>query len=692
MGNLTPDSPVRYVTGIGPDRASELSDLGIETARDLIFHLPRRYVRRSNVDDIAEVLSHRDDSDEVVVEGTIRQVQKRKTRSGKMMVTATISDRTGRLDATWFNMEYLADKLERGTSIRLSGEPEFERGSISMTHPNFDYPLDEDEENEPAPLLPVYPLTEGISQNLLRKSIPNALDELLPQIKTILPDWLREKRDVLPLPDALRAIHQPDEDTGEEGKRTVIYYRAFLYFLALQSKRDETLKDRSPYDIDVTERIDQRIRERFPFDLTDAQNRVIDEITADFHGDHVMYRLLQGDVGSGKTVVALYAMLSAIAGGYQTAMMAPTSVLAEQHYHTIDSYLSNSDVTYRLLTGSATGTERDQIYEELRDGSIDLIIGTHALLEDPVQFDDLALVVMDEQQRFGVRHRTQLVSKGTNPHILVTTATPIPRSLALTVYGDLDISVIDEMPPGRQPVKTVVRPRSKLKPACDFIREKIDEGRQAFFVYPLVEESEELPLVPAEDMHERLNEELYPDLTVGLLHGQMKEDRKREIMDAFRNNDIQVLVSTVIIEVGVDVPNATIMVIDHAERYGLSQLHQLRGRIGRGEHQSYCILLSDRQGEVARERLRIFEQTNDGFDIAEEDLRLRGPGTLLGTRQSGVPELDLLKLSTDTRLLSEARDDAAQLLEQDPDLNQHPELKRKMNQHYGEQEDLLRSG
>ncbi len=691
MGNLTPDSPVRYVKGIGPDRAGELTDLGIKTARDLIFHLPRRYVRRSSVDDIAEVLSHREDSDKVVVEGTIRQVQKRKTRSGKTMVTATISDRTGRLEATWFNMEYLADQLERGTSIRLSGEPEFERGSISMTHPSFDYPLNE-EEDEPTPLLPVYPLTEGISQNLLRKSIQNALEELLPQIDPILPEWLREQRNLLPLPDALREIHQPDDETGEEGKRAVIYYKAFLYFLALQSQREDTLEERSPYDIEVTERIHQRIHQRFPFELTNAQHRVIDEITSDFHGDHVMYRLLQGDVGSGKTVVALYAMLATIASGYQTAMMAPTSVLAEQHYHTIDSYLSDSDVSYRLLTGSVQENDRDEIYKKLRDGSIDLIIGTHALLEDPVQFDDLALVVMDEQQRFGVRHRTQLVSKGTNPHILVTTATPIPRSLALTVYGDLDISEIDEMPPGRQPVKTVVRSRSKLKPACDFIRKKIDDGRQAFFVYPLVEESEELPLVPAEEMHKRLSQEIYPDLNIGLLHGQMKEKRKREIMDGFRNNDIQVLVSTVIIEVGVDVPNATIMVIDHAERYGLSQLHQLRGRIGRGEHQSYCILLSDRQGDVARERLRIFEQTNDGFEIAEEDLRLRGPGTLLGTRQSGVPELDLLKLSTDTRLLSEAREDAARVLDQDPDLNKHPELKRKMNQHYTEKNDLLRSG
>ncbi len=691
MSNLEPDSPVRFVKGVGPDRARDLADLGIETARDLMFHLPRRYVRRTTVDNISEVLSHREETDKVVVEGTIRQVRKRRSRSGKNMVTATVSDRTGRLTATWFNMEYLADKLERGTTIRLSGEPEFERGSLSMTHPDFDYPLEE-QSGDPAPLLPVYPLTEGISQNLLRTCIQNALDELLPRLQPILPQWVRQKHNLLPLPEALNVIHRPEERNEETGKRTVIFYRAFLYFLALHSQREETLEERSPYDIRVPERLDRRIRNRFPFELTDAQNRVIQEITTDFHSDQVMYRLLQGDVGSGKTVVALYAILSTIAAGYQTAMMAPTSVLAEQHYHTFDSYLADSDVSYELLTGSVGNVDRERIYSGLTEGSIDLVVGTHALLEDPVEFDNLALVVMDEQQRFGVRHRTELVSKGRNPHILVTTATPIPRSLALTVYGDLDISEIDELPPGRQPVETVVRSRSKLEPACDFIRQKIEQGRQAFFVYPLVEESDELPLVPAEEMYHRLNDEIYPDLNVGLLHGQLKEQEKREVMERFRSNEIQVLVSTVIIEVGVDVPNATIMVIDHAERYGLSQLHQLRGRIGRGKHRSYCILLSDRQGELARERLRIFEETRDGFRIAEEDLRLRGPGTLLGTRQSGVPELDLLQLSTDTKLLSEARDDAETLLEEDPDLADHPELQQKMKQHFAESERLLKSG
>jgi len=690
---IEPDTPVQFMPGVGPERAGRLARLGIESARDLLFHLPHRYIRRRKIDQLARVFSQDDeDVDQVMLDGTIRNVRKRRVKGGKVMVEAKVGDQTGSIRAVWFNMEYLADELERGTEIRLSGEPEFHRGSISMTHPDFEYPLETEDGDEQASMIPVYPSTEGISQKQIRTFVDRALDELSGNLSPLLPASLRSERDLLPFPDAVERIHRPGNRNPEDARRTLQYLRALFYFLALQSRSDEALDDTSPYEIAVNERIDRRIRNRFPFSLTDAQNRVIEEMRRDFREGHVMYRLMQGDVGSGKTVVALYAMLAAVASGYQAALMAPTSVLAEQHFQTIERYLNPSDVSIELLTGSLSESERESVYDALEHGDADLVVGTHALLEDPVQFQELALVVMDEQQRFGVRHRTQLVSKGKDPHILVTTATPIPRSLALTLYGDLDLSVIDEMPPGRKPVRTVVRSRSKLNAACHFIRDKLEDGRQAFFVYPLVEESDELSLTSAENMHEKLDEEIYPDVRVGLLHGQMSESDKHETMTAFREGEIRVLVSTVIIEVGVDVPNATIMVIDHAERYGLSQLHQLRGRIGRGEHASYCILLSDRQGETARERLSIFEDTDDGFQIAEEDLRLRGPGSLLGTRQHGMPELDLLNMASDARLLSTARSDARTLLEQDPDLEHHTALREQVESSYPDPDQLLRSG
>ncbi len=693
---LTLDSDARYVPGVGPKRAGRLANLGINTARDLLFHLPRRYIRRRKIDRLSKVFSPDDDEiDQVMVEGTIRDYQKRRIKGGRQMVEATVGDETGTVRAVWFNMGYLTDQFERGTDIRLSGEPEFHRGTISMTHPEFEYPLDEDEKIERSgsgALIPVYPLTEGISQKQIRRSIHYVLDELHDELDPVLPEFLRSKRDLMPFPRDLERIHRPGKQNPETARYTLMYNRSLYYFLALESQSRDALENGSPYHIEVTDEIDKRIRRRFPFSLTDAQNKVINEIRGDFQRGRVMYRLLQGDVGSGKTVVALYAMLAAVASGYQAAMMAPTSVLAEQHFRTIQRYLDPSDVDIALLTGSLSDSKRSDVYERLSSGEIDIVVGTHALLENPVEFDDLALVVMDEQQRFGVRHRTQLVSKGQNPHILVTTATPIPRSLTLTLYGDLDLSILDEMPPGRKPVQTVVRSRSKLNAACDFIRGKLEEGQQAFFVYPLVEESDELSLTSAEDMYERLDQEIYPDMEVGLLHGQMPDTRKNEIMSAFHDGELQVLVSTVIIEVGVDVPDASIMVIDHAERYGLSQLHQLRGRIGRGDHASYCILLSDRQGGTARERLEIFESTDDGFEIAEEDLRIRGPGSLLGTRQHGLPELDLLDLSPDTRLLSTTRNDARELLDRDPELENHPDLREQVRLLYPEPEQLLRSG
>ncbi len=689
---LRPDAPVRYVKQVGPERAKYLESLDIETAGDLLFHLPNRYIHRQKVKRISQIPSEMNSSVELVVEGEITWLQSRTIKGGRSLVEIRVRDESGNVKVVWFNMDFLTDKLERGERIQIAGTPEMNDGVIEFTHPDYRYPAPGNGGEEEY-LVPVYPLTEGISQSLMRSIIQNALDALILKLTPVIPEELRERRDLPPLAKAVQMVHRPSSETeAERGRKTLVYQKALLYFLSLQRCKQDLSLEKTHYQIQVSAELDTRIRNRFPFELTDAQDQAVSEIWDDFRNDRVMYRLLQGDVGSGKTVVALWAILAVIANDYQCAIMAPTSVLARQHFQTIDQYLSDSKVNYELLMGATDTTEKQEKYERLDGGDIDLVIGTHALLEEPVEFNNLALVVVDEQQRFGVRHRTELVSKSNNPHVLVTTATPIPRSLTLTVYGDLDISILDEMPPGRKPVKTVVRPRSKLGPACDFIREKLEEGRQAFFVYPLVEESEELSLKSATEMYETLSTEHFPSFEVELLHGQMPTAEKEEVMNRFRNGEAQILVSTVVIEVGVDVPNATIMVIDHAERYGLSQLHQLRGRIGRGEHRSYCILLADDPGETARKRLDVLRDTDDGFEIAEEDLKMRGPGTLLGTRQHGMPELDLLNLTNNTRLLQLCRKDAEDLYQKDPELNNNPELKQRMEEKFPDPDQFLRSG
>lgn len=689
MDDETWNKEVRYVKGVGPKRAERLAHLGLETVEDVLFYLPHRYEVRKPVPTISKVRP----GEEQIVEGEVHGISKRRSQSGTDMVEAEVMDRTGRIAVTWFHMPYLADKFEEGDEVQLAGEVEVMGGNIQMTHPDFRLMSEEEDREALRTIEPVYSVTEGIGQTLMKKIVRNSYEEVKDDLSSVLPEELRQQEHIQSLPEAIRSVHFPEsEQEADKGRQSLYYFQALCFFLIVEEYRRQLKQQAITGEMLVGDTLDRRIRDRFPFSFTDAQERVVREIREDYRSGTSMYRLLQGDVGSGKTVVALYAMLVAIAHGYQTCFMAPTSVLARQHYQTIGQYLHDSEVQFELLTGAVKGERRSEIYQDLREGNLDIIVGTHALIEEEVTFRNLAVAVIDEQQRFGVRHRSRLLEKGESPHVLVTTATPIPRTLALTLYGDLDLSILDEMPPGRKPVVTALRKRAKLPEICQFIRGRVRAGEQAFFVYPMIEESEEVPMTSAEEMYQKLTEDVFPDIGVALLHGRMSEQKKRTIMEQFHQGEIQILVSTVVIEVGVDVPNATMMVIDHAERYGLAQLHQLRGRIGRGKKQSYCVLLSDRTGGKARERMEIFTSTDDGFEIAEEDLRLRGPGAILGTEQSGAPVQDLFEIGKHPEIIRRARQDAGKIQEVSPDLTVYSELRKAVERRKEETIRFLRSG
>lgn len=536
-------------------------------------------------------------------------------------------------------------------------------------------------------IVPIYPLTEGIYLKGLRRIVKRAVDEFSGVVEDVLPPTVLKRKSLLPVVDAIRNIHYPqNEQLLTAAKRRLIYEELFLHQLAMGLRRRKLRANPSQFRLTISDQMDLRIKARFPFMLTRAQQRVMAEIRKDLSSEWPMNRLLQGDVGSGKTVVALYALLAAVGNRLQGAIMAPTEILAEQHYSNVCRYLTGSKVRVLLLAGSLSRKERASALSAIASGEVDLVIGTHALIEEDVVFPKLAVAVIDEQHKFGVIQRADLIAKGLSPHVLVMTATPIPRTLAMTAFGDLDVSTIDEMPPGRGRVKTIVRSTATMPKAFEFIRRKIAEGRQAFFVYPLIDPSDVLPLDSATEMAARLKTSVFPDLNIGLLHGGMSSEEKDAVMRDFRSGRIHILVSTIVIEVGIDVPNATIMVIGHAERYGLAQLHQLRGRIGRGSHESYCLLFGDARTPEARRRLEIMEKTTDGFKIAEEDLRIRGPGEFLGTRQHGLPQFRAADIMRDFAILREARDDAIALLAADPNLEnkEHQAIRHAIERQYAD--------
>ena len=660
---------VQYLKGVGPKRAQLLERLGIRTVGDALQFFPRKYVDRGNVVPIARVVAGRDQAVRA------RIVDMRSPRWGDRL-EALIADDTGEMRVIWFHARFLVKALHTGEEYLFYGRVGAYKRRLQMQHPKFER-IAEGGDGEPGgQILVEYPITEGLQQASLLRMTDEALRLGLPLARDTLPEALRRRLHLADLREALRMIHRPASMAEvTEARRRLVFGEFFLMELAVALRRRSALAAHNGPPIEVSETIDQRIRARFPFTFTAAQDKAIAEMRADLSRDRPMTRLLQGDVGCGKTAVALYAALAAVAAGYQAAIMAPTEILAAQHYQNVEKYLVGSRVRWALLVGGLRATERKKVLRRIRRGEADIVVGTHALIQQDVTFGRLGLVVVDEQHKFGVLQRaeakwqTAADEPELQPHYLVMTATPIPRTLALTVFGDLDVSTIDEMPPGRTPVETrAVSPRERRK-AYRFVHGQLAAGRQAFVVYPLVEESARLDLAAATEEAERLGAEVFPEFTVGLLHGRMKAEEKDAVMDRFRRGEVHVLVSTLVIEVGVDVPNATVMMIEHAERFGLAQLHQLRGRIGRGAAKSTCLLLGEPQTEEARRRIACMVETTDGFRIAEEDLRLRGPGEFFGTRQHGMPELVLGNVVEDYDLLRLARNEAFAWIKEDPDLS-----------------------
>jgi len=659
------DTPVQFVKGVGPKRQELLGRLGIATVEDLLFTFPRDYMDRSRVTPIAQVELNK----ESTILGEIIRVKSHKTRTGKEIVEAIVQDNTGALIASWFN-PYVKEVLHSGQTVLMTGKATFYR-RMQLQSPHYEI-VDDDSgvADEIDPILPVYPLTEGLNQGQFRKIMRLALANYLAMARDPMPEAIAKQRGLLPLREAVQMMHFPKTmEDAQAAKRTLVFHEFLILQLGIAIHVRLQRSAEPGIVFKITPEIHRRIRSLFPFKLTPSQEHVVAEIVRDMESPRPMNRLLQGDVGSGKTVVALYAMLIAIACKKQAALMAPTEILAEQHFLVISHFLENTRVRPLCLTGGLAAKERESARARIAAGDVDITIGTHALIERDVQFADLGLVVVDEQHRFGVMQRASLRAKSDAvPDTLIMTATPIPRTLALTVFGDLDISVIEEKPPGRQPIKTYHVPERKRKAAYQFIRDHLRQGERAFFVYPLVEESEKLALQAATEQAAFLQKEVFPDFAVGLLHGRMKPQEKDAMMESFRCGKIQALVATTVVEVGVDIPEATIMVIEHADRFGLAQLHQLRGRIGRGGRESYCLLFGVPATDEARERLAVMARTNDGFEIAEEDLRLRGPGEFFGTRQHGLPDLRIGDLLRDQRIMQDARKIAFSLIDQDPRL------------------------
>lgn len=659
-------SPLRFLKGIGPARAEALAARGLRTIHDLLTWLPRRHYDRRLLRTIREARP----GDTETLQAVILSMRTERTSRRRMTIfRARLGDETGEIDAVWFQQPYLERVFRVGDVVLVSGKVDRFRGGAQIKPEEYEILA---EDGQPpvhvGGFIPAYPPVEAFGRRALRSLIRHAVERWAPAIEDPLHAELRRKRGLMPLGQALRAAHFP-ETLEEQGRarRRLAYDELFLLQVGLARRKRRIQAQAPEYRLRISDEIDARIRLRFPFAPTRAQDRVLKELRADLCAGRPMNRLLQGDVGSGKTVAAVYAALAAVANGKQAAVMAPTEILADQHERTFRRFLEGSRVRIARLSGGRATKASKELRAQAADGSADVVIGTHALLEPDVTFASLAVAVIDEQQKFGVHQRAGLRHKGRRPHVLVMTATPIPRTLALTLLGDLDVSTLDEAPPGRHPVTTLVRTGSARAEEMAFVRKLLREGRQAYFVSPVIEESARLEVESVTTLHARLVKDL-EGFRVGLLHGRMKPDEKDAAMEAFRRGEVSALVSTVVIEVGVDVPNATVMVVENAERFGLSQLHQLRGRVARGTHEGYCILFADARTDEGRERLKVLAETSDGFKIAEADLRIRGPGEFLGTRQSGLPEFRAADLAQDLQLLQWAREDAFRLVASDPEL------------------------
>lgn len=671
------DARVTVLSGVGESTAEQLARLGIVKVIDLLWHLPHRYDDFSQMRTIAQLRP----GEQVTIIANVWDVRERKVGVNRVIVQAILGDSTGTLHATWWN-KWIAKQLKPGSTLRFSGKVGLYMGQKTLDNPVFEE-LD-DERVATGRLSPVYRLTEGLNNNRLRNLIYDVLEGYVQFVPDPLPESIRQEYDLLDLPTALEQIHFPDSHERLAAARRRLAFEELFYIQLGVQQRRAALQQEAALPLPLSDERFEQFCQALPFDLTGAQQRVIDEIRRDLARSIPMTRLVQGDVGSGKTAVAAAAMWAAVGHGAQAALLAPTQILAEQHHRGIDRLLSQlqrpdgQPVNVALLTGRVTGQVREQVLAGLAEGSVDIVVGTTALIQEGVEFNNLGLIVVDEQHRFGVEQRGALRTKGSGqPHLLVMSATPIPRSLALTVYGDLDVSRIDEMPPGRMPVKTKRFTPAERERLYGFIRREVEAGRQAYIIYPLVDESDKLDVGAAVEEHKRLQSQVFPEISVGLLHGRLSGSEKDQVMRDFAEGKHQVLVSTTVIEVGIDVPNATMIMIEDADRFGLAQLHQLRGRVGRGEHASYCALVSRAESPDVRARLDILTDTNDGFVLAEKDLELRGPGDFFGTRQSGLPDLRIAHL-TDTATIITAREAAQKLFAEDPTLARYPLLRSQV--------------
>ena len=675
---------IQFVKGIGPKRAEKLHKLNIFTLKDLIYYFPRQYEDRSKVKKINQL----ENEEKVTIKGVITRMDSYSPKKGMNIIRMDMRDDTGYIKLSFFNQEYIKRAFKSGDSIVVFGKVKIENNFKEFVPIEIEHYSSKPQSN--CKIEPVYPLTYGLSNKELQGIIRSVLTKEEFKVKEYLPTYILEKYKLCGIDFAVRNIHSP---SNKEALKIALYRLVFEEFLILQLGLfyfKNGVNESSGIEFKENEKLNDII-ESLPFKLTKAQNRALSEITQDMTSSKVMNRLVQGDVGSGKTVVALLALASAVLNGYQGALMAPTEILASQHYDSFKEILERFNIKSELLVGSLTKKQKEKVLEKVKNQEVDILIGTHALIEDKVEFKNLGIVITDEQHRFGVRQRGRLSNKGDSPDIIVMTATPIPRTLALILYGDLDISIIDELPPGRQPIETIAIEQKRRNEAYEnLVRSEVQKGRQVYVVCPLVEESEKIEATAASELVEELKREFFSDLRVGLLHGKMRPAEKDAIMDDFKNKKLDILVSTTVIEVGVNVPNATLMIIENAERFGLAQLHQLRGRVGRGNHKSYCILIYNSKTEVCKERMAIMEETTDGFKISQKDLEIRGPGEFFGTRQHGLPELKVANIFKHIKILKQAQLEARYIIGQDRrlQLKENQKIKEEILYKFSEREEI----
>ena len=669
-GKLKPakDTDVMYMKGVGPKIAYKLNKLGIYTAQDLIMYFPKKHIDYSS----RTLIRNLKEGENTTVFGYIRSVSAFNTKNSLSVVKVSVTDESGRIELSFFQAKSNRFMLERiksqfpvNAGIMLSGKVKRNNfdGKLTFDKPNYsimtgEFLEDKNSNLNLARIVPIYTVCEDLSIKVLRRAIFNAINTYKNEIENVLPDYIREKYGILDKKVAVEQIHFPESiELLEQARFSLIFEELFLIQLKLVRLREANSHNHSALALKIKEKgLVRKFIDTLPFELTSGQKKAVNEILNDLNSDIPMARLLQGDVGSGKTVVATIMLLAGVENGYQGALMAPTEILAQQHYNNLQQWLTPLGVSVGLFLGNQGKKVREKFRTDLRNGQMNIAVGTHALIQEDVDFNNLGAIVVDEQHRFGVKQRNILKKKSQNPQMLTMTATPIPRTLALTVHGDLDLTIIDELPKGRKPIKTSLV--TSHRGVYDLIKKEIESGRQTYVVYPLIEESETLSAKAATIEAERLQNEIFPQFKIGLLHGKLKNNEKEQVMADFKNKKYDILVSTTVVEVGVDVPNATVMLIENAERFGLSQLHQLRGRVGRNDLQSYCILHTSTKSQETKERLNIMTQTNDGFVIAEKDLQLRGPGEFLGTRQSGLPDLIISDIVRDAKILEMARNEA----------------------------------